>query len=116
VDRALALPIESDVIDSGLYQDVLSARTRTTSPGFRRAKTDPTAAPCIAIDRDGFGSGPRDDREPETEEGEGYGDADAPGQFHIFSFATLARAANLARPNRSVNGQVDAYGECRHRR
>src|SRR5262249_47073209 len=41
----------------------------------------------IAIDRDAFGSGPRDDGEPETKEDSGYDDADAPGQFHIFSFA-----------------------------
>ena len=94
VDRPLALPVESDVIDSRLDQDVLSASPlyQDDIARFQGREGRSHGSSHIAIDRNSFGSDPRDGGEPDTKEDERYDDPDAPGQF-IVSFDTLGHGA-----------------------
>ena len=70
VDRRLALPVEGDVIESCLYQDVLPASPlyQEDIAGFQTRQRWSHSASRIAIGSGRFGSDPRGCCEPKTKE------------------------------------------------
>src|SRR5438876_7571425 len=76
VDRRLALPIEGDVIEPCLYQDVLSASPlyQEHITGFQARQRRSNSASRIAIDSGRFGSDPRACCETKTKEEDDHPD------------------------------------------
>jgi hypothetical protein len=76
MDRPLALPVENDVIDPCLYQDVLAASPlyQEDIAGFQTRERRPHSTSRIAIDSGRFGSDPRGRCEPKTKEDDDHPD------------------------------------------